>query len=53
MFDAGRQRPRFVALPVWLLLHPWRIAPFVRFVRGLGPARERLGRALGHLLAHL
>ena len=53
LFDAVRQRPRYVALPVWLGLHPWRIVPFVRFVRGLGPARARLGRALGHLLAGL
>ena len=53
LFDAVRQRPRYVALPAWLLLHPWRIAPFVRFVRGLGPARARLGRALDQLLAYL
>ena len=53
LFDAVRQRPRYVALPAWLLLHPWRIVPFAGFVRGLGPARMRLGRALGCLLAHL
>lgn len=53
LFDAVRQRPRYLALPAWLLLHPWRIAPFVGFVRGLGPARARLGRALGQLLAYL
>ena len=53
LFDAVRQRPRYVALPMWLLLHPWRIAAFVRFVRGLGPARTRLGRALGRLLTQL
>lgn len=53
LFDVVRQRPRYVALPVWLMLHPWRIAPFVGFVRGLGPARRRLGRALACLLAGL
>ena len=50
LFDAVRQRPRYAALPAWLLLHPWRIIPFVGFVRGLGPARTRLGRALNLLL---
>ena len=53
LFDAVRQRPRYVALPMWLLWHPWRIVPFVHFVRGLGPARARLGRALGRLLTGL
>ncbi len=53
LFDAVRQRPRYAALPAWLLLHPWRIVPFVRFVRGLGPARTRLGRALTRLVGHL
>ena len=53
LFDAVRQRPRYVALSVWLLLHPWRIVPFAKFVRGLGPARRRLGRTLGQLLAAL
>ena len=46
MFDPGRQRPRYVALPAYLLTHPARIGPFVRFVRGLGPARARLAAAL-------
>ena len=50
LYDAVRQRPRYVALPLWLLAHPWRIAPFVGFVRGLGPARRRLGQALTLLL---
>ena len=53
LFDAVRQRPRYLALPAWLLAHPGRIAPFVRFVRGLGPARERLTRALRRLVAGL
>lgn len=53
LFDAVRQRPRYVALPAWLLLHPWRIGAFVGFVRGLGPARARLGRTLSLLLTHL
>ena len=54
LFDAVRQRPRYVALPAWLLAHPgagsrrsWA------FVRGLGPARERLTRALRLLVTHL
>ena len=45
--------PRYVALPLWLALHPLRIAPFVRFVRGLAPAQANLARALVHLLANL
>ena len=53
LYDAVRQRPRYVALPAWLALHPGRVAPFVRFVRGLGPARERLTRALGIVVGHL
>ena len=53
LFDAVRQRPRYLALPAWLLAHPGRIAPFVRFVRGLGPARERLTRALRLLVVRL
>jgi adenosylhomocysteine nucleosidase len=51
LFSAVRQRPRYVALPLWLLVHPWRIAPFAAFVRGLGPARERLTRALQTVVA--
>ena len=51
LYDAVRQRPRYLALPVWLALHPGRIGPFARFVRGLRPARERLTRALRLVLA--
>ena len=53
LFDAVRQRPRYLALPLWLLVHPSRIAPFAAFVRGLAPARARLTRALSRLLPHL
>ena len=53
LFDAVRQRPRYLALPAWLAVHPGRIGPFVRFVRGLGPARERLAHALQTVLAGL
>jgi adenosylhomocysteine nucleosidase len=53
LFNAARQRPRYVALPLWLLGHPARIPAFVRFVRGLGPAQENLARALEHLLVRL
>ena len=51
LYDAVRQRPRYLALPAWLALHPGHIRPFVRFVRGLGPARERLALALHRVLA--
>ena len=50
LFDAARQRPRYFALPLYLLLHPARVLPFVRFVRALPAARARLTRALTHLL---
>ena len=53
MFDQKKQRPRVVALPLWLLAHPGRIAPFVRFVRGLAPARRRLTDALEKIVAAL
>lgn len=41
-FDGARQRPRPLALVLHLILHPGRIAPFFRFVRGIGRAREQL-----------
>jgi len=41
-FDQARQRPRPIALAGALLMHPGRIPPFVRFVRGIGQARARL-----------
>ena len=53
LFNAARQRPRYLALPAWLLVHPGRMAPFAAFVRGLGPARARLARALKLLVGHL
>ena len=53
LFDAVRQRPRYVALPLWLLAHPSRIAPFAAFVRSLAPARARLTRALEQTVAGL
>lgn len=53
LFDAARQRPRYVALPLWLLSHPSQIPPFAAFVRGLAPARVRLTRALEHLVSHI
>ena len=53
LYDAVRQRPRYLALPAWLAMHPGQIAPFVRFVRGLGPARRRLTDALRTVLACL
>ena len=53
LFDAVRQRPRYIALPLWLLMHPSRIAPFAAFVRGLGPARTRLTRVLCRVIPSL
>lgn len=50
LYDTARQHPRYLALPLWLATHPGRIGPFARFVRGLGPARERLARALRRVL---
>lgn len=51
LFDVVRQRPRYARLPLWLLAHPGQIAPFVRFVRGLAPARQKLARALQALIS--
>jgi adenosylhomocysteine nucleosidase len=45
-FDAERQRPKPGALLAYLLRNPRRLCPFLRFVRGLGPARRNLGRLL-------
>lgn len=53
MFDQRRQRPRYLALPLWLAAHPARIAPFARFVRGLGSARARLAEALEKVIGQL
>lgn len=49
-FDVERQRPRVLGLLAWLARHPSRIGPFARFVRGLGPAKVGLARALGELV---
>ena len=46
LFDAARQRPRYFALPLHLLVHPTRILPFIRFVEALPAARACLTRAL-------
>ena len=50
-FDLARQRPRPLALVIYLLRKPSQIAPFARFVRGLGPARLALTGFLVELLA--
>ncbi len=50
-FDMERQCPKALALAAYLLRQPSRIAPFTRFVRGLGPARRALGTALLELIA--
>jgi adenosylhomocysteine nucleosidase len=41
-FDMASQRPRPFPLVLHLATHPGRIAPFVRFVRGIGHARASL-----------
>lgn len=51
LFDVARQRPRYARLPLWLLAHPGQIAPFVRFVRGLAPARRKLAKALQAMIS--
>ena len=53
LYDLVRQRPRFVALPLYLLTHPARIGPFIAFVRGVGRARARLTHGLAKLLDSL
>lgn len=53
LFDARRQRPRYLALPAWLLVHPGSVVPFIRFVRGLDRARVHLAEALQTLVAGL
>ncbi|MGB8166597.1 MAG: hypothetical protein WCF18_03840, partial [Chthoniobacteraceae bacterium] len=45
-FDPARQRPRPAPLVWFLVRHPSRILPFVRFVRGLRPARRALAMFL-------
>jgi adenosylhomocysteine nucleosidase len=52
-FDLARQRPRALRLVQFLALHPGRILPFARFVRGLAPARRTLAEFLVHTLAAL
>jgi adenosylhomocysteine nucleosidase len=41
-FDTAKQRPRPLPLLWYLALHPRRILPFARFVRGIGRARSTL-----------
>lgn len=52
-FDVEKQGPRVAGLLQFLALHPGRILPFARFVRGLAPARQALTtfllRSLGSL----
>ncbi|MDB6155386.1 MAG: adenosylhomocysteine nucleosidase [Chthoniobacteraceae bacterium] len=45
-FDLKQQRPRPFALVGFLATHPAAIAPFARFISGLGPARRNLTRLL-------
>jgi len=50
-FDPARQRPRVFGMLKYLTLHPARISPFSRFVRGLAPARRSLADFLIQFLA--
>jgi hypothetical protein len=50
-FDLKQQRPRPFRLLRYLAMHPSRIPPFFDFVRGLGPVRARLAKALVKLIA--
>ena len=45
-YDLARQRPRILALLAFLVGNPSRIPPFMRFVRGLAPARAALTTAV-------
>ena len=45
-FDIEGQRPNVLGLLKYLALHPGRIGPFARFVRGLAPARRSLAEFL-------
>jgi adenosylhomocysteine nucleosidase len=50
-FDLAGQRPRVFGLVKYLALHPGKIAPFTRFVRGLTPARQAFTRFISALIA--
>ena len=50
-FDLAAQRPRPLALVRYLARHPARIGPFVRFVRGLTPARRAFTRFVSDFIA--
>lgn len=52
-YDLRRQRPRPFRLLVWLAMHPGRVAPFARFVRGLSSVSEKLAEAIESHLAGL
>ena len=52
-FDPAAQRPRPLALVCYLAHHRAQISPFVRFVRGLTPARHALTRFVRRFIAKL
>ena len=52
-FNTRRQRPRPIGVMAFLIRHPRRIKPFVRFVQGLDEARRNLTRALAQVVPHL
>ena len=51
-FDARAQRPRPLALLGFLLCHPARVFPFVRFVLTIRRARRMLAEAVLDLVTH-
>lgn len=52
-FDPQKQKPRVLALLVYLARHPGKIGPFVRFVQGISRARARLTDYLLELIPTL
>jgi len=52
-YDFRRQRPRPFRLLAWLAMHPGRVVPFARFVRGLSAVSEKLAEAIQSRLAGL
>ena len=53
LWDLEAQRPPIGRLLWYLVTHPGRIAPLVRMLKSLGPARARLTETLRLLLAKL
>lgn len=52
-FDPVKQKPRVGALLLELARHPGKIPAFTRFVRGIGPTRQRMTAALLELIGSM